>query len=370
MLPCLSRPVSGPRPAGGRPRITLRAGLRLPFLLTDTAAGRSWEWRGCGGGCAGSVAAGGRRPGALVERLDRIYHWVVHVDARQQGWRRRWRRSRRRSARGWVAWRRSSTVSTGWRAASPASTVSSAELHRDLLAVGRTLAVASEQLAALDRPSVGDGPLVEHRVRCARPARPRGSRHRSGGRPDVRPVGAAAGRRRRSRRRRGRRRPLAVGAGSRSCAATTAVSARPATSLWPRPPGDRRLPRRRQRWHPTYLARVVDALARRADAGWTVAAQLVVRPGATPAVRDDRLGGAALARQNFIDINALAHRRPARRRRRVRRGAGPPRRLDLILRLMAVAGDPFAYRPSAASMTTAPIRTASAGASRCTRILR
>ena len=94
-------------------------------------------------------------------------------------------------------------------------------------------------------------------------------------------------------------------------------------------------------WHPTYLARVVDALARRADAGWTVAAQLVVRPGAVPAVRDDRLGAAALARQNFIDLNALAHRRALLDvvggfdEERARLGDW-----DLVLRLMAVAGEP------------------------------
>src|SRR5690606_20506317 len=48
-------------------------------------------------------------------------------------------------------------------------------------------------------------------------------------------------------------------------------------------------------WHPTYLARVVEALASRPDAGWTVASQLVVHPGRMPAVRDDRHDPATLA---------------------------------------------------------------------------
>ena len=94
-------------------------------------------------------------------------------------------------------------------------------------------------------------------------------------------------------------------------------------------------------WHPTYLARVVDALAHRPDAGWSVAAQLVVRPGSLPAVRDDRRDVASLARDNFVDMNALAHRRTLLDavggfdEDRARLGDW-----DLVQRLVAVAGEP------------------------------
>jgi glycosyltransferase involved in cell wall biosynthesis len=280
---------------------------------------------------------------ALVERLDRIYHWVVHVDARQQ------------ELAATVASMRSS-IDAGMgrlaaiehgldRAAGDVARVEGfqrAELHHDLRAIGRTLAVASEQLATLDPPSVGDGPLVS--IVCAVHARPDlvdrtiaqvaaqtydrwelllvddgapgvgeadVARWRSAPgvtllRSDHRGVGAA--------------RNLALATAAGEIVAYLDVD---------------------NAWHPTYLARVVDALARRADAGWTVAAQLVVRPGATPAVRDDRLGAAALARQNFIDINAVAHRRALLDivggfdEERARLGDW-----DLVLRLMAVAGEP------------------------------
>lgn len=61
-------------------------------------------------------------------------------------------------------------------------------------------------------------------------------------------------------------------------------------------------------WHPTYLARVVDALHRYPEAQWTLATQLVTGPTVT-AVRDDRHDLDRLDDANFIDINAMAHRR-------------------------------------------------------------
>jgi glycosyltransferase involved in cell wall biosynthesis len=288
---------------------------------------------------------GRRQPSldVLADRLDRNYHWVVTVDARQQ------------ELAATVASLASSVDAALGRVAMMEHQLAGiaggvarveefqrAELHHDLRAVGRTLAVASEQLASLDAPTVGDGPLVS--IVCAVRARPDlvdrtiaqvaaqtydrwelllvddgapgvgeadVARWRSAHgvtllRSDHRGVGAA--------------RNLALAAAAGEIVAYLDVD---------------------NEWHPTYLARVVDALARRTDAGWTVAAQLVERPGAVPAVRDDRRGADALARQNFIDLNALAHRRALLDvvggfdEERARLGDW-----DLVLRLMAVAGEP------------------------------
>jgi GT2 family glycosyltransferase len=282
--------------------------------------------------------------GDLAERLDRNYHWVVTVDARQQ------------EAAAAVASIASSVDAALSRLAAMEGQLAAiagglarveefqrAELHRDLRAVGHTLAAASEQLAALDPPSVRDGPLVS--VVCAVHARPDlvdraiaqvaaqtyerwelllvddgapgvgdadVARWRSTPgvtllRSDHRGVSAA--------------RNLALASATGEIVAYIDVD---------------------NRWHPTYLARVVDALARRADAGWAVAAQLVVRPGAPPALRDDRCDVAELARQNVIDLNSVAHRRALLDvvggfdEQRARLGDW-----DLVLRLMAVAGEPL-----------------------------
>lgn len=61
-------------------------------------------------------------------------------------------------------------------------------------------------------------------------------------------------------------------------------------------------------WHPTYLARVVDALDRHPEAQWTLATQLVTGPTVV-AVREDGHNLDRLDHANFVDLNAMAHRR-------------------------------------------------------------
>jgi glycosyltransferase involved in cell wall biosynthesis len=284
---------------------------------------------------------GRRRPTSedLAERLDRNYHWIVTVDARQQE----------------LAAVVASVEAAMGRVAAMEQQLAGltaglarveefqrADLHGDIRAVGRTLAVASEQLATLDPPVVENGPLVS--VVCPVHAR-----------PDLvdRAIAEVAAQTY------GRWELLLVDDGAPGV--TDADAAR-----WRSAPGVTLL-RSEHRgvsaarnlalaaatgdvvayldvdntWHPTYLARVVDALARRPDAGWTVAAQLVQRPGAVPAVRDDRRSRTVLQRHNFVDLNALAHRRGLLDvvggfdEARARLGDW-----DLVLRLTAVAGDP------------------------------
>ncbi len=275
-------------------------------------------------------------PRRVLERLDRNYHWVVHVDARQQ------------ELAATVASTAAAVTALDQRLDHLAGDVARvdgfqrAELHDDLRAVGRTLAVASEQLAALDPPVIDDGPLVS--IVCPVHARPdlvdrtiaqvaAQTYDRwelllvDDGAPGVSDADVA----------RWRSAPGVVvlrtdhgGVG----AARNLALARAAGEIVTYLDVD-------NAWHPTYLARVVDALTRRPDAGWSVAAQLVVRPGRLPAVRDDRRDVASLARDNFVDMNALAHRRTLLDavggfdEDRARLGDW-----DLVQRLVAVAGEP------------------------------
>jgi glycosyltransferase involved in cell wall biosynthesis len=95
-------------------------------------------------------------------------------------------------------------------------------------------------------------------------------------------------------------------------------------------------------FHPTYLARVVDTFDRHPDASWSLAAQLIEGDGDRPmAVRHDRHPVDSLATGNFVDLNAVAHRRSLLDQ------AGPFdvgfARLgdwDLAQRFAAVAGEP------------------------------
>lgn len=279
----------------------------------------------------------------VVERLDRVNHWVVHVEARQQD----------------VAASVSSVAAavdavSGRLAAieerldrlavavARADDFQRTDLRSDLAAVGRTVAVASEQLAAIDPPALADGPLVS--VVCAV--------HGRTDRVD-RTIAVVEAQTHR------RWELLLVDDGSPGVGDVDVERWRSVPGVTVLRAGHRGVGAARNRglaaatgdivayldvdneWHPTYLARVVDALARRPGAGWTVAAQLVVGPGRVPAVRDDRLGLAELARQNFVDLNALAHRRALLDaiggfdEDRARLGDW-----DLVQRLAAVAGEP------------------------------
>ena len=216
------------------------------------------------------------------------------------------------------------------------------DLYGDLRAVGRTLAAASEQLASVDAPQVVDGPVVS--VVCPFHSR-----------PDLvdRAIAQVAAQTYR------RWELLLVDDGAPGVGEADAARWRAAAGVTLLRIEHRGVSAARNLalaeaagdvvayldvdngWHPTYLARVVDALDRHPDAGWTLAAQLVVRPDRIPAVRDDRGGRDALQRNNFVDLNALAHRRTLLDsvggfdEARARLGDW-----DLVLRLTAVAGDP------------------------------
>ncbi|HET6953748.1 MAG TPA: glycosyltransferase [Acidimicrobiales bacterium] len=294
------------------------------------------------------VAARARRgPGgadeATIERLDRINHWVVHLDRGQQAL---------ADAVAGAAERLDGAVAglaaVEARLSALNDTVAHLnhfqhhDLRDDLRAIGRTLAVASEQLATIDPPIVAGGPLVS--VVC--PVHNRAhlvDRALAGvvaqtyerwelllvddgsddiGDDDVARWGADP-------------RVTVVRATHRGVGAARNRGLAEATGdIVAYLDVD-------NAWHPTYLARVVDALERRPAAGWTVASQIVVGADRFPAVRDDRHDFALLARHNFVDLNALAHRRSLLDETggfdddRARLGDW-----DLVQRLAAVAGEP------------------------------
>jgi glycosyltransferase involved in cell wall biosynthesis len=282
-------------------------------------------------------------PDVVADRLDRNHHWVVTLDARHQ------------ELAAVVASLASTIEATAGRLAEIEHHVATlaassarveeyqrVEVHADIRAVGRTLAAASEQLAALDAPIIDDGPLVSVVTTVhgrpdlvdraiAEVAAQTYDRWEmllvDDGAPDVTDADVARWRSapgvtliRSEHRGVGAARNLALAAASGAIVAYLDVD---------------------NGWHPTYLARVVETLARRPDAGWTVASQLVLHPGRMPSVRDDRHDPATLASGNFIDLNALAHRRNL-----LDTIGGFDEDLarlgdwDLVQRLHAVAGDP------------------------------
>lgn len=109
-------------------------------------------------------------------------------------------------------------------------------------------------------------------------------------------------------------------------------------------------------WHRSHLARVVDAFERRPDAAWVLTGQILVDDDAYEAsLRSDLWSIDSLRRRNFVDLNAVAHRRSALDR------IGPfdEARLrlsdwDLVLRLCTIT--PPVHIPAA----TILYRTASA----------
>lgn len=294
----------------------------------------------------------GRRAGAqreLLERLDRINHWVVHIDARQQELAGlghlddevRVQRNHHDAEIGELRQRLDGLtheLRVTWSQAEARDV-----MHGELLAsVARTAAALTEQVAWIDPPRPpDDGPLVT--VVC--PVRDRAAlfdRALASVRAQTYPNWEC----------------VVVDDGSRDVDDQVVArwGADPRVRVIRTPPRGPGAARNRaladstgeivayldadNTFHPTYLARVVDALDRHVGASWTLATQLVVGAG-TVAVRDDRHDVGTLDEGNFIDVNAVAHRRSLIDR--VGHFDPSLHRLgdwDLAQRFAAAAGDP------------------------------
>jgi hypothetical protein len=285
----------------------------------------------------------------VIERLDRINHWVTHIDARQQQLaglnhlddKVRDQRKHLDDETSDLRHRLDHLMDELRVARSQAEARDI--MHGELLAnVSRTAAVLTEQVAWIDPPRpADDGPLVT--VVC--PVRDRAElfdRALASVRAQTYP----------------RWECLVVDDGSRDVDDDVVArwSADARVRVVRTPPDGPGAARNRalaestgeivayldadNTFHPTYLARVVDALDRHPEASWTVATQLVVGHGIV-GVRDDRHDLSTLDAGNFIDINAVAHQRSLVDR--VGHFDESLRRLgdwDLIQRFAAAAGDP------------------------------